>query len=81
MRLPRAEDGLVEGGREEDGVEELEGLEASENFFMVRGVERPLFEDIAALGRAENSDMRSGEPLFVGTQTRLTVKRMRQKNR
>jgi hypothetical protein len=63
----------VEDGREE-GVDEVEGFEARENFFMVKGVELPLFEDMAALGRVEIGGVRSGEPLFARIWTQLTVK-------
>lgn len=53
-RLPSAEGGLVEEGREE-GVDEL-GLEARENFFMVKGPGGPggpALEDMAVLGRVK----------------------------
>jgi hypothetical protein len=47
-RLPSEEGGLVEEGREE-GVE-LEGLEARENFFMVKGPGGVLEEDMVVVG-------------------------------
>lgn len=69
-RLPSAEGGLVEDGREE-GVE-LEGLEARENFFMVKGPGGPLEEDIVVLG-ACGGGVGCGGPLCAGIETRLAV--------
>lgn len=76
-RLPRAEGGFVEDGREE-GVE-LEGLEARENFFMVKGPGGPLEEDMPVLGalkmvvwvwraalRGDRGTTRCGECVFEG---------------
>ena len=60
----------MEDGRE-DGVE-LEGLEARENLFIVKGPGGPLEEDIAVLG-ACSGGVACGGPLSAGIEARLTV--------